>query len=159
MDEHWIKVMETRERMKWQEYLDHVVVVYSLNHIWLFCNLMDCSPPGSSVHGISQASILDWVALPFLSPGDLPDSGIEPVSSIANRFFTAEPLKWKWSCSVVSNSATPWTIAYQASPSMGFSRREYWSGLPFWGVQNEERLKHQGGNQLFRNNYLCKSFI
>ena len=27
--------------------------------------------------------------------------------------------------------ATPWTIAYQASPSMGFSRREYWSGLPF----------------------------
>ena len=28
-------------------------------------------------------------------------------------------------------SATPWTVAYQASPSMGFSRQEYWSGLPF----------------------------
>ena len=27
--------------------------------------------------------------------------------------------------------ATPWTVAYQASPSMGFSRQEYWSGLPF----------------------------
>ena len=26
---------------------------------------------------------------------------------------------------------TPWTVAYQASPSMGFSRQEYWSGLPF----------------------------
>ena len=36
----------------------------------------------------------------------------------------------KWSCSVVSDSATPWTVAYQASPSMGFSRQEYCSGLP-----------------------------
>ena len=33
--------------------------------------------------------------------------------------------------SVVSDSATPWTVAYQAPPSMGFSRQEYWSGLPF----------------------------
>ena len=39
--------------------------------------------------------------------------------------------KWKWSCSVVSDSVTPWTVAYQASPSMGFSRQEYQSGLPF----------------------------
>ena len=33
--------------------------------------------------------------------------------------------------SVVSDSATPWTVAYQALTSMGFSRQEYWSGLPF----------------------------
>ena len=39
---------------------------------------MDCSPPGSSVHGISQARILEWV--PFSPPGDLPDPGIKPVS-------------------------------------------------------------------------------
>ena len=39
-------------------------------------NPMDCSPPGSSVHGILQARILDWVAIP--SPGDLPDPGIKP---------------------------------------------------------------------------------
>ena len=39
---------------------------------------MDCSPPGSSVHGILQARILEWV--PFPSPGDLPDLGIEPTS-------------------------------------------------------------------------------
>ena len=39
--------------------------------------------------------------------------------------------KWKWSCSVVSDSAIPWTVAYQASPSMGFSRQGYWSGLTF----------------------------
>ena len=37
----------------------------------------------------------------------------------------------KLSCSVVSDSANPWTVAYQAPPSMGFSRQEYWSGLPF----------------------------
>ena len=39
---------------------------------------MDCSPPGSSVHRILQARILEWVAFP--SPGDLPDAGIEPGS-------------------------------------------------------------------------------
>ena len=38
---------------------------------------MDYSPPGSSVHGILQARILEWVACP--SPGDLPNPGIEPV--------------------------------------------------------------------------------
>ena len=37
----------------------------------------------------------------------------------------------KWSHSVVSDSATPWTVGYQAPPSMEFSRQEYWSGLPF----------------------------
>ena len=39
-------------------------------------NHMDCSPRGSSVHGISQARILEWVAMP--PPGDLPEPGIEP---------------------------------------------------------------------------------
>ena len=42
------------------------------------CNPMDCSPPGPSVHGILQARILEWVAIPF--SGDLPDSGIAPRS-------------------------------------------------------------------------------
>ena len=37
----------------------------------------------------------------------------------------------KWSCSVMSDSVTPWTVAHQAPPSMEFSRQEYWSGLPF----------------------------
>ena len=41
----------------------HAVVVQLLSHVWL-CNTMDCSPPGSSVHGILQARILEWVALP-----------------------------------------------------------------------------------------------
>ena len=42
------------------------------------CNSMDCSPPSSSVHGISQARILEWVAIP--SPGDFPNPGIKPGS-------------------------------------------------------------------------------
>ena len=44
---------------------------------------------------------------------------------------TASPDTVKWSHSVVSDSATPWTAAYQAPSFMGFSRQEYWSGLPF----------------------------
>ena len=51
---------------------------------------MDCSLPGSSVHGISQARILAWVA--FSSPGDLPNSGIElAASALAGGFFATEP--------------------------------------------------------------------
>ena len=53
------------------------------------CKHMDCSLPGSSVHGIIQARILEWVAMPC--PGDHPDPGIEPVfplfPALAGRFF------------------------------------------------------------------------
>ena len=53
---------------------------------------MDCSPPGSSIHGISQAIILEWVAISFSR--DLPDWGIEPAHSVspalAGGFFTTE---------------------------------------------------------------------
>ena len=55
-----------------------------------FCDPMDCSPPGSSVHGISQAGILEWVAFP--TPEVLPDPGIAPSSFVsparAGGFFT-----------------------------------------------------------------------
>ena len=54
---------------------------------------MDYSPPGSSVHGILQAGILEW--LPFLTPGDLPDPGMETAClaspALAGEFFTTEP--------------------------------------------------------------------
>ena len=51
---------------------------------------MDCSPPGSSVHGIFQATILEWVAIP--TPGHLADPVIEPTSpALAGGFFTSEP--------------------------------------------------------------------
>ena len=74
------------------------------------CDLIDGSPTGSSVPGSLQARILEWVAITFSSA-------------------------WKWKVKVKSLSrvwllVTPWTVAYQASPSMGFSRPEYWRGLP-----------------------------
>ena len=74
------------------------------------CNPIDGSPTGSSVPGILQARILEWVAISFSNA-------------------------WKWKVKVKSLSrvrllVTPWTAAYQAPPSMGFSRQEFWSGVP-----------------------------
>ena len=64
-----------------------VVVVESLSHVRLFCDLLDCSTPGFFVHGISQTN-----EFPFPSPGDFPIPGIEPASpALAGRFFTTEP--------------------------------------------------------------------
>ena len=54
------------------------------------CNPVDCSLPGSSVCGISQAGILEWVTIS--PPGDLPDPGIEPAyPALASGIFTPEP--------------------------------------------------------------------
>ena len=56
------------------------------------CNPTDVSPPGSSVPGIFQARELEW--LPFPSPGDLSDPGMEPMApALADRFFTTEQPK------------------------------------------------------------------
>ena len=58
-----------------------------------FCDTMDCSPPSSSVHGISQARILEWLLCPAL--GDLLDPWIKPVSpespALASGFITTVP--------------------------------------------------------------------
>ena len=74
------------------------------------CDPIDGCPPGSPVPGILQARTLEWVAISFSNA-------------------------WKWKVKVKSLSrvqllATPWTAALQAPPSMGFSRQEYWSGVP-----------------------------
>ena len=60
----------------WEEY---ACVLYSVMSV---CATMDFSLPGSSVHGISQARILEWVA--FESPGDFPEPGIKPASLAAS---------------------------------------------------------------------------
>ena len=52
-----------------------VLVYVRFSHVWL-CDIMDCIPPGTSVHGILQAKILEWVAMS--SSGNLPAPGIEP---------------------------------------------------------------------------------
>ena len=63
-----------------------MIVLVTESSLILF-NPVDCSPPGSSVHGILQARIVEWVAIPFSR--DLPDPGIEPgVSNIAGELFT-----------------------------------------------------------------------
>ena len=58
--------------------------------VQLFWDRMDCSPPGSSVHGISQARVLEQAAISF--PGDLHNPGIKPVSlALVGGYFTTEP--------------------------------------------------------------------
>ena len=81
----------------------------SLQSCPTLCDPIDGSPPGSPVPGILQARTLEWVAISFNA--------------------------WKWKVKVKSLSpvrlfATPRTAAFQAPPSMGFSRQEYWSGVP-----------------------------
>ena len=73
------------------DFKTYCVCSVAQSHLTL-CNPMDCSPPGSSVHGVILVRILEGL---FISPpGDLPDPGIEPVSpaplALADRFFTTE---------------------------------------------------------------------
>ena len=82
----------------------------SLQSCPTLCDPIDGSPPGSPVPGILQARTLEWVAISFSNAGQC-------------------KVKVK-SLSRVQSLATPWTAAYQAPPSMGFSRQEQWSGLP-----------------------------
>ena len=82
----------------------------SLQSCLTLCDPTDSSLPGSPVPRILQARTLERVAISFSNA-------------------------WKWKVKVKSVSrarllATPWTAAYQAPPSMGFSRQKYWSGVP-----------------------------
>ena len=82
----------------------------SLQSCPTLCDPIEGSPPGSPIPGILQARTLEWVAISF-----------------------SNAQKWKVkvkSLSCVRLLATPWPAAYQAPPSMGFSRQEYWSGVP-----------------------------
>ena len=78
----------TKQQHKWTMKVK-VLVVQSCPTL---CNPMNCSPPGPSVHGILQARILEWVAIPF--SGDLPDSGMESGSSALQAdSLPSEPLR------------------------------------------------------------------
>ena len=94
----------------------------SIQSVQLCATPIDGSPPGSPIPGILQARTLEWVAISFSNA-------------------------WKWKVKVkllsrVRLLATPWTAAYHAPPSMGFSRQDYCSGLPLpspfqqWGSFN-----------------------
>ena len=87
------------------------------------CDPKNCSPPVSSVRGISQARLLEWVAYPF-SRGSSRPRDWTWVSCIAGKFFTIWAIR-------ETKIVTPWTAAHLAPLSMGLSGKEYWSGLPF----------------------------
>ena len=79
------------------------------------CHTMDCSPPGSSVHGVVQARILEWVALPF--SGDLPDPGIEPTSPVAPAFEV---------------DSLPLSHQGSAQPALGTQYNCCWNGINWY---------------------------
>ena len=88
----------------------YIYAAKSLQSCTTLCDPIDSSPPGSSVPGILQVRILEWVAISFSNA-------------------------WKWKVKVKLLSrvwlfVTPWTAAYQGPRPMGFSRQEYWSGVP-----------------------------
>ena len=74
----------------WRTMANTGVCAWLLSRVRLSCNPMDYSPPGSSVHGISLAIILEWVASSF-SRGSSRPRGQTHVSCIAGVFFTTEP--------------------------------------------------------------------
>ena len=99
----------------------------SLQSCLTLCNPINSSPPGSPVPGILQAGTLEWVAISFSNA-------------------------WKWKVKVKSFSrvwllATPWTKAYQVPLSMGFSRQEYWSGVPLPSLTSGLKWGRRGGQQ------------
>ena len=76
--------------MVWQEVLQSSTIWwwwFSCSVVSDSCDPMDCSPPGSSVHGILQARILEWIAISFSRGSSRPGNRIQ-VSCIAGRFFT-----------------------------------------------------------------------
>ena len=113
---------------------------------------MDCSLPGigCTVHGILQARILKGVTMPSSRGSFQPRDGtqVSCIFCIAGRFFTTESPGEPRLCmllllllsrfSRVRLCATPWTEAHQAPLSLGFSRQEYWSGLPFPSPMHEQ---------------------
>ena len=129
----------------------------SLQSCPTLCDLIDGSPPGPAVPGILQARTLEWVAISSSLP-PLPCCCCCYVASVVSdsvRPHRRQPtrLRHPWdspgkntgvachcllqgmkvkvkSPSRVRLLAMPWTAAYQAPPSMGFSRQEYWSGVP-----------------------------
>ena len=106
---HEIDTMQVKQLEERPSVYD-IAAAKSLQSCLTLCDLIDSSPPGCPVPGILQARTLEWVAISF-----------------------SNALKWKVkvkSLSRVRLFATPWTAANKAPPSMGFSRQEYWSGVP-----------------------------
>ena len=96
---------------KWNHSVRVAAAANKLLQCPTLCDPTDDSPPGFAIPGILQARTLEGVAISF-----------------SNAWKRKVKVK---SLSRVQLFVTPWTAAHQAPPSMGFSRQEYWSGLPF----------------------------
>ena len=119
------------------------------------CDSMDWSPPGSSVQGILQARILEGLSCP--PPGIIADSWIKPASlmslALAGEFFTTRAT-WEApaakSLQSYSTLCDPIDGSPPGSPSLGFSRQEHWSGLPFPSPMHESE-KWKGSCSVMSN--------
>ena len=135
------------------QYLETAAAAKSLQSCPTLCDPRDGSPPGSAIPGILQARTLEWVAISFSNlevigeekPAKAKSLCVEKSGSEETRRAGILKAKWKkypkketptyyvvlshFSC--VWLFATLWTVAHQASLSMGFSRQEYWNGFPF----------------------------
>jgi len=109
--------------MFWTHIFKHAAAAKSLQSCLTLCDPIDGSPPGSPVPGILQAKNTG-VGCHFL----LQCMKVKSESEVAQ------------SCPTL---ATPWTAAYQIPPSMGFSRQQYWSGVPLpFRFKREAAIKH-----------------
>ena len=93
----------------------------SLQSCPTLCDPIDGSAPGSPVPGILQARTLEWVAIAFSNAWKWKVKSESEVAQLLSR---------------VRPSATPWTAAFQAPPSVGFSRQQFWSGVPMLTQSN-----------------------
>ena len=92
--------------------IEKKVKVKSLSQCPTICDPMDCNPPGSSVHGIFQARILDWVAISFSR--DLPNRGIEPgYPALQADALPSEPSRPSFNPWV---GKIPWRRKWQPAP-------------------------------------------
>ena len=109
-----------QKKIIWSDCIFEAAAAKSLQSCPTLCNPIDGSPWGSPVPEILQARTLEWVAIAFFNAG-----------------------KWKVKAKSLSLDrllATPWTAAHQGPLSMGFSRQEYWSGVPLPSPIFEARL-------------------
>ena len=99
------------------------------------CEPMDYSPPGSSIHGIFQARVLEWGAISFSrgSPTHFTNMVKLRTQRQENVCVLSHSHVWLFT--------TPWTVAHQAPLSMEVSRPEYWSGLPYPPSQLRDRTR------------------
>ena len=143
---HYLEEKENQSvgNFQLQYHLSAAAAAKPLQSCPTLCDPIDGSPPGSPIPGILQARTLEWVAISFSNA-------------------------WKWKVKVKSLSrvrllAIPWTAAYQAPPSMGFSRQEYWSGVlwtfPNWRYRPMQLDKEsQDRHKNWKNIYIIEKKI